>query len=185
MADTLHLQIITPDKLLVREDVETVQIPGKNGYLGILPGHAPLITELTIGEISYTQGGTTQYLAVAWGFAEVLPDKVTILADVAERAEDIDVKRAQEAKAKADEAFARPVPISTTMPCSMRSAAPKCVWKLRHALDSQQPRTSKASTQDNAFHLAQFRLFTRSYLINRVLKGHGFSRAVPALECGA
>ena len=52
-----------------------VQIPGKNGYLGILPGHAPLITELMIGEISYTQGGTTQYLAVAWGFAEVLPDK--------------------------------------------------------------------------------------------------------------
>ncbi len=82
-----------------------MQIPGKNGYLGILPGHAPLITELMIGEISYTQGGTTQYLAVAWGFAEVLPDKVTILADTAERAEDIDVKRAQEAKARAEEAL--------------------------------------------------------------------------------
>ena len=105
MADTLHLQIITPDKLLVREDADSVQIPGKSGYLGILPGHAPLITELMIGEISYTQKGTTQYLAVAWGFAEVLPDKVTILADVAERAEDIDVKRAQEAKAKAEEAL--------------------------------------------------------------------------------
>ena len=84
MADTLHLQIITPDKLLVRDDADQVQIPGKNGYLGILPGHAPLITELMIGEISYTQGGATHYLAVAWGFAEVLPDKVTILADVAE-----------------------------------------------------------------------------------------------------
>ena len=103
MADTLHLQIITPDKLLVREDVDTVQMPGKNGYLGILPGHAPLITELMIGEISYTQGGTTQYLAVAWGFAEVLPDRVTILADAAERPEDIDVNRAQEAKVRAEQ----------------------------------------------------------------------------------
>ena len=102
MADTLHLQIITPDKLLVREDADQVQIPGKNGYLGILPGHAPLITELMIGEISYTHGGQTQFYAVAWGFAEVLPDKVTILADVAERAEDINVPRAQEAKTKAE-----------------------------------------------------------------------------------
>ncbi len=74
------------------------QMPGKNGELGILPGHAPLITELKIGEISYRVGTMTQYLAVAWGFAEVLPDKVTILAAAAERAEDIDVKRAQEAK---------------------------------------------------------------------------------------
>jgi F-type H+-transporting ATPase subunit epsilon len=110
MADTLHLQIITPDKVLVREDVDSVQIPGKNGYLGVLPGHAPLITELMIGEISYVQGGNSQYLAVAWGFAEVLPDKVTILADTAERAEDIDVKRAQEAKAKADEALRQAAP---------------------------------------------------------------------------
>src|SRR5271169_3733607 len=105
MADTLHLQIVTPDKLLVRDDADQVQVPGKNGYLGILPGHAPLITELMIGEISYSHGGTTHYFAVAWGFAEVLPDKVTILADSAERAEDIDVKRAQEAKARAEEAL--------------------------------------------------------------------------------
>ncbi|MGB7552826.1 MAG: F0F1 ATP synthase subunit epsilon [Candidatus Korobacteraceae bacterium] len=105
MADTLHLQIVTPDRLLVREDTDQVQIPGKNGELGILPGHAPLITELQIGEISYRTGSTMQHLAVAWGFAEVLPDKVTILADAAERAEDIDVKRAQEAKARAEEAL--------------------------------------------------------------------------------
>ncbi len=110
MADTLHLQIITPDKLLVREDVDSVQIPGKNGYLGVLPGHAPLITELMIGEISYTQGGATHYLAVAWGFAEVLPDKVTILADTAERPEDIDVNRAQQAKARAEEALRQAAP---------------------------------------------------------------------------
>ena len=104
MADTLHLQIITPDKRLVHDDADQVQMPGKSGYLGILPGHAPLITELEAGELSYTKGGgTTQYLAVSWGFAEVLPDKVTILADTAERAEDIDVKRAQEAKARAEQ----------------------------------------------------------------------------------
>ncbi len=108
MADTLHLQIVTPDKLLVNEDADQVQIPGKSGYLGILPGHAPLITELMIGEISYSHSGTTHYFAVAWGFAEVLPDKVTILADSAERAENINVKRAQEAKARAEEALRQP-----------------------------------------------------------------------------
>src|SRR5271169_963143 len=107
MADTLELEIVTPDKLLVRERVDGVQIPGKTGELGILPGHAPLITTLTIGEISYRQGANTHYLSVAWGFAEVLPQKVTILADTAERAEEIDVKRAQEAKARAEEALQR------------------------------------------------------------------------------
>lgn len=103
MADTLELEIVAPDKQLLREAVDGVQIPGKSGELGVLPGHAPLITELTIGEISYRQGANTHYIAVAWGFAEVLPNKVTILADTAERAEEIDVKRAQEAKARADE----------------------------------------------------------------------------------
>jgi F-type H+-transporting ATPase subunit epsilon len=103
MADTLHLQIITPDKRLVQEDADQVEMPGKSGYLGILPGHAPLITELTAGQLSYSKGGNTKYLAVAWGFAEVLPDKVTILADAAERPEDIDVNRAQEAKARAEQ----------------------------------------------------------------------------------
>ena len=70
MADTLHLQIITPDKKLVEEDTDQVQIPGKSGYLGILPGHAPLLTELMIGEISYNLRGTMQHIAVSWGFAE-------------------------------------------------------------------------------------------------------------------
>ena len=108
--ETLHLQIITPDKQLVREEVDQVQIPGKSGYLGVLPGHAPLLTELMIGEISYTQGSQTHIFAVSWGFAEVLPHKVTILSDTAERAEDIDVKRAQEAKSRAEEALRNPSP---------------------------------------------------------------------------
>jgi F-type H+-transporting ATPase subunit epsilon len=103
MAETFQLEIVTPEKMVVRDQAEEMQIPGKNGYLGILPGHAPLISELAVGEISYRNGGTTHHLSVAWGFAEVLPDKVTVLAETAERADEIDVKRAQEAKQRAEE----------------------------------------------------------------------------------
>jgi len=103
MADTFQLEIVTPEKMVVRDVAEECQIPGKNGYLGILPGHAPLITELAVGEISYRNGGYTNRLAVAWGFAEVLPDKVTILAEKAERADEINVQRAREAKQRAEE----------------------------------------------------------------------------------
>src|ERR1017187_6752188 len=107
MADTFQLEIVTPEKLMVKETADEVQIPGKAGYMDVLPGHAPLITELMIGEIAYKHDGNTQHLSVAWGFAEVLPDKVTILAQTAERAEEIDVKRAQEAKARAEAALAK------------------------------------------------------------------------------
>ena len=110
MADTIQLEIVTPDRLLVNEPADEVQIPGKAGDIGVLPGHAPLITELTIGEIAYKQGGKTEHLSVAWGFAEVLPDKVTILAQTAERAQDIDVKRATAAKNRAEEALKNPAP---------------------------------------------------------------------------
>jgi F-type H+-transporting ATPase subunit epsilon len=110
MADTFQLEIVTPDKLVVKEPADQVQIPGKAGYLDVLPGHAPLISELMIGEIAYKHGGATEHLSVAWGYAEVLPDKVTILAQTAERAQDIDVKRAQEAKARAEAALQNPAP---------------------------------------------------------------------------
>ena len=102
MSDTFQLEIVTPTKLLVKEAAEEAQIPGVSGYLGILPGHAPLITELGVGEITYKASGTTHTLAVAWGFAEVLPDKVTILAEAAERPQEIDVARAQKAKERAE-----------------------------------------------------------------------------------
>jgi F-type H+-transporting ATPase subunit epsilon len=102
MPDTFQLEIVTPEKMVVRDVAEEMQIPGKDGYLGILPGHAPLITELAVGEITYRKENYTHRLSVAWGFAEVLPDKVTILAETAERAEDIDEKRAQEAKQRAE-----------------------------------------------------------------------------------
>jgi F-type H+-transporting ATPase subunit epsilon len=103
MADTFQLEIVTPEKMVVRDVAEEMQIPGKDGYLGILPGHAPLITELAVGEITYRSGHHTRHLALAWGFAEVLPNKVTILAETAEHPEEIDVSRAQEDKRRAEE----------------------------------------------------------------------------------
>jgi F-type H+-transporting ATPase subunit epsilon len=103
MSDTFKLEIVTPEKKVVNTAAEEMQIPGKNGYLGILPGHAPLITELAVGEITYRENSTEQRLAVAWGFAEVLPDKVTILAESAERPSEIDVARARESKERAEQ----------------------------------------------------------------------------------
>jgi F-type H+-transporting ATPase subunit epsilon len=103
MADTFQLEIVTPEKKVVDAAATEAQIPGKNGYLGILPGHAPLITELSVGEVTFRDGGQEQHLAVAWGFAEVLPDKVTILAETAERPADIDVERARKAKQRAEQ----------------------------------------------------------------------------------
>jgi F-type H+-transporting ATPase subunit epsilon len=98
MAETFELEIVTPEKLVVKDVAEEAQIPGKTGYLGILPGHAPLITELAVGEITYKSSGMVKHISVAWGFAEVLPTKVTILAETAERPDEIDVARAQKAK---------------------------------------------------------------------------------------
>lgn len=103
MDNTFQLEIVTPSRLLVKEAAEEAQIPGLNGYLGILPGHAPLITELAVGVITYKANGATHTLAVAWGFMEVLPDKVTILAEAAERPQEIDVERAQKAKDLAEQ----------------------------------------------------------------------------------
>jgi F-type H+-transporting ATPase subunit epsilon len=102
MADSIKLEVVTPEHRLVREEVSEITIPGRNGYIGILPGHAPLISELAVGEIRYRlPSGQTKYLACAWGFAEVLPDKVTILAEVAERGEEIDVAQAKQARERA------------------------------------------------------------------------------------
>ncbi len=102
MAETVELEIVTPEKQVVRDYAEEIQIPARGGYIGVLPGHAPLITELSVGEITYKRAGTETHLSVAWGFAEVLPHKVTILAETAERAEEIDVTRAEAALERAN-----------------------------------------------------------------------------------
>ncbi|HZQ90838.1 MAG TPA: F0F1 ATP synthase subunit epsilon [Terriglobales bacterium] len=110
MAEALQLEIVTPERQVLADTASEIQVPGKNGYLGILPGHAPLITELAVGEITYrpAAGGDAQHIAVAWGFAEVLPDKVTILAETAERAAEIDVARAEKSKQRAEQRLAKP-----------------------------------------------------------------------------
>ena len=100
---TIDLQIVTPERLLVHEQVDEVQIPGAEGYFGVLPGHTPLLASLAVGELWYRKGQETTYLAVAEGFAEVLPDRVSILAQLAEHADEIDSGRAEEAHRRAAE----------------------------------------------------------------------------------
>lgn len=101
--DRIQVELVTPDKLMLREEVLAVSLPGREGYLGILPGHAPLLTELKPGQLSYTQGTVTHYLFVGGGFAEVGPDRVTVLVDASERPEEIDLERARRAQERAEE----------------------------------------------------------------------------------
>ena len=105
----LQLQIVSADRSLVTEPVDEVQIPGSNGYLGILPGHTPLLATLQVGQLWYRQGQEKHYLAIAFGFAEIQPDRVTILAQIAESAAEIDIARAEAAKRRAEERLAKPV----------------------------------------------------------------------------
>jgi F-type H+-transporting ATPase subunit epsilon len=105
---SLQLEIVTPDHSLVTDKVDEVVVPAAEGYLGVLPGHTPLLATLAIGELWYRKGGQRFYLSVAGGFVEVLPEKVTILAQIAERAEDIDVERAKRAKQRAEERLTKP-----------------------------------------------------------------------------
>jgi F-type H+-transporting ATPase subunit epsilon len=106
--DSIQLVVVTPVSQLLSEAVSEVQLPGADGYLGVLPGHAPLISELGIGELTYkTTNGQTGLLAIIRGFAEVLPERVSVLAETAERPEDIDVNRAQQALKRAQELIAK------------------------------------------------------------------------------
>lgn len=104
----IQLRIVTPERSLVSEEVDEVVLPGVEGYLGALPGHTPLLTSLRIGEIKYRLAKEWRFLAVSWGFAEILPDRVTILADVAEKAEEIDVERAKQKAESAREKLRNP-----------------------------------------------------------------------------
>jgi F-type H+-transporting ATPase subunit epsilon len=108
LPESIELVVVTPEKQLLRQTAKEVQLPGADGYLGILPGHAPLITELGIGELSYHDmgGKESAHLAIIRGFAEVLPDRVTVLAETAEFAEEIDIARAEAAKARAEKRLA-------------------------------------------------------------------------------
>jgi F-type H+-transporting ATPase subunit epsilon len=106
---SLRLQIVSADRSLVDEQVDEVQVPGAEGYFGVLPGHTPFLALLGAGELWYRQGQEKHYLSIAFGFAEVLPERVTILAEIAERSHEIDVARAESAKARAEARLAKPV----------------------------------------------------------------------------
>lgn len=102
------LEIVTPDRAVTHDEVDEVEIPGAEGYFGVLPGHTPMLAALRVGQLWYRKGQERVYLLIAFGFAEVLPGRVTILAQVAERPEDIDIARAEAAKHRAEARLAKP-----------------------------------------------------------------------------
>ena len=104
----LQLQIVSADRLLIQDQVDEVEVPAADGYLGILPGHTPLLALLQVGELWYRKGEEKFHLSIAFGFVEVQPDRVSILAEVAERAEEIDTTRAERARKRAEERLTRP-----------------------------------------------------------------------------
>jgi F-type H+-transporting ATPase subunit epsilon len=108
LSTQLQLQIVSADKSLVNEPVDEVEIPGADGYFGVLPGHTPLLALLGTGELWYRRGTETHYLLISSGFAEVQPDAVTILAQTAEKADEIDIARAEAARRRAEERLAKP-----------------------------------------------------------------------------
>ena len=113
LPDAIQMIVVTPTRELLRETVAEVQLPGADGYLGVLPGAAPLITELGIGELTYHRksgGAHSEPIAISRGFAEVLPDRVTVLAETAELAHEIDVARAEAALKRAQERMASNAP---------------------------------------------------------------------------
>jgi F-type H+-transporting ATPase subunit epsilon len=107
LPEAIELQIVTPQRHVLQETVQSVEIPGKEGYIGVLPGHAPLITELGVGILAYRKGSENRFLTIINGYAEVLPDRVIILAEVSERAEEIDVARSRAAQDRAQAELAK------------------------------------------------------------------------------
>jgi F-type H+-transporting ATPase subunit epsilon len=102
LPEKIHLVIVTPERQLFSGLVDQVTVPSNRGYLGILPGHAPLLAELGIGNISYQIGGQSELLFCSWGFVEVLPDRVVLLTRTAEAASEIDLNRAEQARSRAE-----------------------------------------------------------------------------------
>ena len=102
---TLHLEIVTPERLAYEDDVDMVLVPGAEGELGILPHHTPLVSLLGVGELKIRKGGAEEVFAIAGGFVQVRPDKVVVMAETAEIDSDIDLERAQKARAEAEKAL--------------------------------------------------------------------------------
>jgi F-type H+-transporting ATPase subunit epsilon len=98
----IRLEVVTPEGLLLRDDVDEVIAPGSDGYFGVRPGHTPMLASLGAGSITFRKGAVTGFLTCFWGFCEVLPDRVNVLAEIGERADDIDVSRAEQAKTQSE-----------------------------------------------------------------------------------
>ena len=107
----LRLEFVTPAQAIVHDDVDEVELPGEEGYRGVLPGHAPLLAALKTGIMWYRKGAEKKFAFVDGGFVEVLPDRVSVLAETAERAEDIDLQRAEAAKRRAEERLSKPAAV--------------------------------------------------------------------------
>jgi|SRR5580698_7905351 F-type H+-transporting ATPase subunit epsilon len=107
LPEAIELQIVTPERHVLQETVQSVEIPGKEGYLGVLPGHAPLLTELGVGILAYRKGADNRFLTVMGGYAEVLPDRVIVLAEISEKAEEIDLGRSKAAHDRAQAELAK------------------------------------------------------------------------------
>jgi len=133
VSDTIELEIVTPDRKVLSVQVSEIVLPGIEGYFGVLPGHAPLLTQLGVGEITYRDASGTHYLAVAEGAVEVLPDRVTILARLCESAREIDVARAREAKQRAEEAMKQAAKLSDQDMVLIETSLKKALTRLHVA----------------------------------------------------
>jgi F-type H+-transporting ATPase subunit epsilon len=130
VSDTIDLEIVSPERKILTVHAREVMVPGVLGYFGVLPGHAPFLTKLGIGEISYKDDSGTHFLAAADGFVEVLPNRVTILARVCEAAREIDVERAREAKRRAEESMKQAAKLSDQDMLMVEIAMKKALTRL-------------------------------------------------------
>jgi F-type H+-transporting ATPase subunit epsilon len=136
----IHVEIVTPERQLISDDVDMVTLPGTEGQMGIMRGHAPLLSTLDIGEIILHQGSDSHYLAVSGGVVEIRPDKITILAETAEEAEEIDEIRAEQARERARQSLAdNPPPQRRVV---IESALRRSNLRLRVARRHRRPRRS-------------------------------------------
>lgn len=127
----LHLEVITPERKVYEDDVDMVIAPGSEGYLGILPRHAPLLTALGPGEFRVKKGGVEEVLAVFGGFMDVRPDRVIVLTDAAEPAEEIDAQRAQQARDRAQEQLAQAATMSAADEARARASLQRALVRIR------------------------------------------------------
>ena len=154
MANTIQLDVVTPERLVVAKKVEMVVAPGAEGEFGVLAGHIPFLSTLRSGELRYTAGGQVNYLAVTGGFAEVGPDKVTVLADSAEEAREIDIDRAKRAKDRAEERLRLTGRKRWTTPGPRRPCKgpwPGCGWPKRPAPDLSTKQTRRSGPWPDRF----------------------------------